>query len=104
MTKFILIILLIVNRIMFSVKVNILDRDFSRDLNIARSALSNYTCSVASLSAAVIKLTVRWMIQVKISGQIVLSFFFFSWRNSVYNENGRRNSALFSGLETSLGF
>ncbi len=104
MTKFIVIILLIANRIMFSVRINILARDFGRDLNAARLSLSNWTWDVTLLFWAVVRLTVRWIALVKLSAQILLSFFFYSWRNSIYDGAARKFIGLFSSLETETSF
>jgi len=104
MTKFIVIILLIANRIMFSVRINILARDFGRDLNKARLSLSNLAWDVTMLFWAVVSLMVRWIALVKLSAQIILSFFFYSWRNSIYDGPARKFIALCSSLETKTSF
>lgn len=100
MNKFIAIVFLIVNRIKFSVRVNILERDFRHDLNTARLSFSRWTRDIAMLPWDVIRLIVRWIALVKLSAQIVLSFFFYSWRNSIYDGAARKFIELFSNLET----
>jgi hypothetical protein len=60
----------------------------------------NSNCVIGLLCISTSMLLVQWLNQVKISEQILFSFFFYSWHNSNYDSAARRFDGLFSSLET----
>ena len=60
-----------------------LDPDVAENIEIGLNCVLFTSCTILAA------LTVRFMNQVKLNKQIILSFFFCSWRNSIYGKTHR---------------
>ena len=104
MTKLIIIILLITTCLGLIGCFHILTMHPDQSLDI--EDLFSFGCNVVVglLCVTAAALIVRSMSQIQFSVQIPLSFFFYAWRNSIYNGAARRFNALFSSLKTETSF
>ena len=96
MTKAIFIILMIATCVAFIGSISILTNDNGQNLDLEGIFLSTVNGGVAVLCVAAAILFIRWLNQVIISFQIIPRFFFYSWRNAVYDGAARRFSLLLS--------
>lgn len=53
--------------------------------DVAENIPVGLSCILVTVSAILVALIARLINHVKLSRQIILSFFFYSWRNSIYN-------------------
>ena len=104
MKKTIIILLLIATCLAFIGSISMLASDPGRDLDMEEFFLSTWYGFAAVLCLTAVMFIVRWMFQVRLSAQILLSFFFYSWRNSIYDGDTRRSLTLFPSLETQTRF
>ena len=104
MTRSIIVILLIVNCAVIFGGVHLMASHPDQSLAIEDyfSFGWNAVAGLVSVSAAL--LIVSGMYQIQRGTQILLSFFFYAWRNSYYGRAGRRFTRLFSSLETGISF
>jgi hypothetical protein len=102
--KLISVILLIATCVAFVGSVSIAVRDPGSDLDMEELFLFAWNEIVAMPCAPAIAFVILWMIQITISAQILFSFFFYSWRNSIYDGDTPGFKMLFSSLETKSSF
>lgn len=103
-TKFFTIMLLISICLTFTGIIHILAPDTVQDVDVGDCSFSILNRVVDPLCEGAILFILRCIAQVQISLQILLSFFFYSWRNTIYKRIARRFSFLFPSLETVLDF
>lgn len=74
------------------------------DPDEAQIPLGDFSVPLLGLSCAVIAASLaRFIAQIKLSTEIILSFFYYSWRNSIYGKTQPIFPSLFLSLETKSG-
>ena len=100
MSKLTIVILLVVACTGFFGSVHILTSDSGQGFDAEEFFSFGWSALVALLSVAASAAITRLIVQIKRAAQILLSFFFYSWRNSHYDESGHKFTGLFPSLET----
>jgi len=67
--------------------------------------LGDFSVPLFGLSCAVLAVSLaRFIAQIKLSAEIIISFFCYSWRNSIYGKTQQIFPSLFLSLETRARF
>ena len=94
----ILVALCLISLVIAAIPIMTDDADQGFDIDCLSSSLLSSPAGLLWFTA--IALMVRWMAQVQISRQILFSFFFYNWRNSVYGRANAISAMPFASLET----
>jgi hypothetical protein len=103
LSRLTIIILLIITCTGFFGSIHIMANHHSQGLDIEELFSSGWSGAVALLCVTVPAAIARLIVQIKLSAQILFSFFFYGWRNSHYDEGGHNFTGLFPSLETYCG-
>ena len=75
------------------------------DPDEAEIPLGDFSVPLFGLSFAVLAVSLaRFIAQIKLSAEITISFFYYSWRNSIYGKTRQIFPSLFLSLETRARF